>query len=166
MKTLLRLFTNKIFVVGLLVVTEFFLLLALVWNLSINYAVIYGVLMFLAILLIIYIINRNDNPVYRLAWTIIILVFPPIGAVLYLVFGGKQVPKKLRERITDAYSNESFLDIDYFQTLEEAGEKRPHWNRMLRYVMNTLQQDEKLMPNPKRSPPRINPKLIGLIHNP
>ncbi|CAM4245306.1 cardiolipin synthase [Erysipelothrix aquatica] len=137
MKTLLRIITNKIFVVGIIVVAELWLLLYLVWNLSLNYATIYSILMFLAVLLVIYVINRNDNPVYRLAWTIVILVFPPIGAVLYLSFGGKKVPRKLREKITDAYSENSFLDLDYEVIMNNAEAKNPHWNRMLRYIVNT-----------------------------
>lgn len=69
--------------------------------------------MFLSVLLIIYITNRNDDPYYRLAWTIIILVIPPIGAVCYLIFGGKKVPKKLRERISDTYSKDAFYRMNH-----------------------------------------------------
>lgn len=137
MKTLLRIFTNKLFAVGVVVLVELFLLVAILWNLSLNYAVLYGFLMVLAFFLIVHIINRNDNPVYRLAWTIVILTFPPVGAVMYMLFGGKKVPKKLRERITDAYSDDAFLDLDYQATLEASAIMQPHWSKLTRYITNT-----------------------------
>lgn len=135
MKTLLRLLTNKIFMVGLIVIAEFAIVVALIWNLSLNYAFMHAFFVFLSVLLIIYITNRNDDPYYRLAWTIIILVIPPIGAVCYLIFGGKKVPKKLRERISDTYSKDAFLQDESFGILEESIEATPRWARLVKYLM-------------------------------
>ena len=49
-----------------------------------------------SITVVIYIANKDDNPAYKLAWTIPILLFPIFGGFLYLVLGDKQPAKKLR----------------------------------------------------------------------
>lgn len=38
-----------------------------------------------SITVVIYIANKDDNPAYKLAWTIPILLFPIFGGFLYLV---------------------------------------------------------------------------------
>lgn len=139
MKTILRIITNKIFVVGVIVIAELSILLAIVWNLSLNYATIYGILVVLSVLLIVYVINRNDNPYYRLAWTIIILAVPPIGAVSYLVFGGKQVPKKLREKISDAYPKDEYIHKNHQCLVDHLNEDAGQWSRLVNYIVNSSQ---------------------------
>ena len=44
----------------------------------------------LSILVVIYIMNRSDNPSVKLGWVIVILLFPVFGGLLYLTIGGKQ----------------------------------------------------------------------------
>lgn len=135
MKTLLRYITNKIFIGGILVVSQFVLIIYLFWKLSINYAVVYGFLLVASALLVIYVTNKNDNPFYRLAWTLVIMTFPPVGAIIYFIFGGKKVPKKLRENIGEAYSKDSpiFIEND-----REAIEKDiPKWAGLINYIENT-----------------------------
>ena len=55
-----------------------------------------------AILLVVYIANKDDNPAYKLAWTIPILIFPIFGAVLYLMLGDKQPSRKLRHALEES----------------------------------------------------------------
>ena len=52
-----------------------------------------------SIFVVIYIANKDDNPAYKLAWTIPILLFPIFGGFLYLVLGDKQPAKKLRLKL-------------------------------------------------------------------
>ena len=44
----------------------------------------------LSILVVIYIMNRSDNPSVKLGWIVVILLFPLFGGLLYLTIGGKQ----------------------------------------------------------------------------
>ena len=49
-----------------------------------------------SITVVIYIANKDDNPAYKLAWTIPILLFPIFGRILISGPGDKQPAKKLR----------------------------------------------------------------------
>ncbi|CAM3719633.1 cardiolipin synthase [Erysipelothrix urinaevulpis] len=132
MKKILRLLTNKLFVIGLVLVAEFGLVLFIAYNLSLNFAAIHFILLALSFVLLIYIINRNDNPHYRLAWAIVILTVPPFGAVLYLIFGGKKVPKKLRERLSDTYDEDIYLQDN--QITKRLEREKFDWIRLVRYI--------------------------------
>lgn len=53
----------------------------------------------LSVLVVIYIMNRSDNPSIKLAWVIVILLFPVFGGFLYLTIGGKQPISYLRRKL-------------------------------------------------------------------
>lgn len=107
MKSLLKLLTNKVLVVGLIFVAELVLILYFAWDILFRYTWFYAAMVVVTFLLVIWVVNRNDNPTYSLAWSIVILAVPPLGAIIYLLVGGRQVPKKLRERITEAYPEQT-----------------------------------------------------------
>lgn len=54
------------------------------------------ILTVISIFVVLYIINKADNPAYKLAWTIPILLFPLFGGLLYLLFGDKRPSKAMR----------------------------------------------------------------------
>lgn len=54
------------------------------------------VLAIISVFVVLYIINKADNPAYKLAWTIPILLFPLFGGLLYLMFGDKRPSKAMR----------------------------------------------------------------------
>lgn len=74
-----------------------------------------------AIMLVVYIANKDDNPAYKLAWTIPILIFPIFGAVLYLMLGDKQPSRKLRRALEESIEDTQFLlgqDYSVMENLE------------------------------------------------
>lgn len=105
MKRLLRYLTNKIVIIGFLILVQLLIVLSGVYILSlfsINAYVVFNILSFLAG---IYVINRSDNPSYKLTWAVVIIGMPIFGWLLYLIFGAKRVPKALRVRDHDLYND-------------------------------------------------------------
>ncbi len=43
----------------------------------------------------IHVINKNNNPAYKIAWLIPLFVFPIFGGLLYLMFGTRRVDRRL-----------------------------------------------------------------------
>ncbi|MGN0506030.1 MAG: cardiolipin synthase [Lachnospiraceae bacterium] len=78
------------------------ILIQIVWGLSMftkltEYSdVLNMVLTIISVFVVLYIINKADNPAYKLAWTIPILIFPLFGGLLYLMFGDKRPTKAMR----------------------------------------------------------------------
>lgn len=62
---------------------------------------------------ILWLVNKDINPAYKLAWAILILAVPIVGAVIYLLFGKSWMGDELQKKL-DAAADESvkYLEVD------------------------------------------------------
>ncbi len=135
MKKLLKFLTNKVFVIAVVIIVELLIVLHFARELIFTYNFIYGFMMVLSLLLVIWVVNKNDNPSYAVAWSIVILIFPPLGAIIYLLFGGRKVPKELRVRITESFEGSEALQNP--STLKELWEFDAAAHKQAKYIYNT-----------------------------
>ena len=68
-------------------------------------SVITALLSVTAFLLVLYIIIKRDETMYKLLWLMIILPAPLVGALLYLLFGNKRTAKPLKKRLDSVRKN-------------------------------------------------------------
>ncbi|MCD8223353.1 MAG: cardiolipin synthase [Clostridiales bacterium] len=74
---------------------------------------IYGGFTFLSAVVVIYIINKRDNPSYQLAWIVPVLVFPVFGALFYIFLEMQQEKPRISTRLQDLiFETERFLKQD------------------------------------------------------
>jgi len=66
------------------------------------------VLTVLSFLFVLYINTKREESSYKTLWLIVILTFPVLGAVMYIIFGNNNTAKKLEKNITKAR-----LHMDY-----------------------------------------------------
>lgn len=67
-----------------------------------KYAVwVANIISFLSISVVIYIINNDDNPMYKLAWIIPVLIFPVFGTILYIYISLRFVTNKIDKKHRD-----------------------------------------------------------------
>ena len=104
-RKLLSLLHNKILIVSILILIQLFVFFGIVFKLSEYFVAIYFILIALSFCMSIYIINKNDNPTYKLTWVLLIMAVPVFGGLIYLLFGGQKVPKELRKRDSEALEN-------------------------------------------------------------
>ncbi len=90
---------TRYIVSAVLLLLQFFLLFAIVYNLSENYFFIYAISEVLGILTVIYIVNRRGNPSYKIAWIIFILIFPIFGISVFLLWGGGRVLPHIKKKM-------------------------------------------------------------------
>lgn len=57
------------------------------------------VLTMLAIVFVLYVASKRDEPAYKILWLICILTFPLFGTILYLGFGDKRTSRPLHRRL-------------------------------------------------------------------
>ncbi|NTV89639.1 MAG: cardiolipin synthase, partial [Clostridiales bacterium] len=65
-----------------------------------SFAYFYGGSILVSFIALLWIINNNSNPAYKIAWIIPILVFPLLGGLFYIFFGGNKLTKKERSRMS------------------------------------------------------------------
>lgn len=121
MLNLIKLLTNRIFISAILVMVQLAFIIAGVFFLSNKAVYMNTALTIISILVVFYIINKKENPSYKLAWIIPILIFPVFGGLFYLIFGGRRVGKHLRTQAIKANKDMSNLlvqDPDIMKELE------------------------------------------------
>lgn len=105
-KSILSFLFSKLVIVGLLIVFQVLFLFAALVFLNDYFVYTFGFLMLLSMCIVIWLVGKDENPSYKLAWVIPIIIFPIFGGLFYLVFGNKNMPKKLVDRIRAAEKSE------------------------------------------------------------
>lgn len=138
MKKLLNFLVSRIVIVAVLIIAQLIFVLFIVWALS-SYALqAYGFFTFLSIISVIYIINKHDNPSYKLTWCVLIVAVPIFGGILYLLFGGKKVPKGLRRNILRSSKETLPLLSQDSKLLEEIKADNPYYSKQFSYIWNNV----------------------------
>lgn len=66
----------------------------------INYSVwINAIFIIISVMMILYLIRKNESPAYRMSWISMMAVFPLLGGLLYLLIGNKRPTKKMQAKI-------------------------------------------------------------------
>ncbi|MCD8083542.1 MAG: cardiolipin synthase [Clostridiales bacterium] len=96
---LLRLvFGRTAVVMGSLMIQIGVLLWAFQW-LSDNVFYVYGGFVVLSAVVVVYILNKNQNPTYQMSWIIPVLVFPVFGALFYIFLEAQPGSRKIARRL-------------------------------------------------------------------
>ena len=90
-----RFLLSRFFLLLVILSLQLFLLISGV-RFLVEYPVTEAVIVVVNFLLTIYVINRDENTSYKLAWILLIYAIPVFGSVIYLLFAEKRVPATLR----------------------------------------------------------------------
>lgn len=127
----LKLIFNRLFVFGLMILVQVVYML-LILNKFSHYSQVWSAIcLVLSILVVLFIVNKEDNPAYKIAWIIPILLFPIFGGLLYLFLGNKKPTRRMRDKIEKEHekhkcrvqNQEVIKDIEK-QDLRVAGQVR------------------------------------------
>ncbi len=91
---------SRSFLTLVLAIAQMVVLVILVYNLAPAGSWLYTVLTIVAVIVFIFVFEKDDlNPAYKLMWLLIIVLLPLTGALLYIVWGHRNVPRKLRRQM-------------------------------------------------------------------
>ena len=86
---------SKVVVIACLIIVQLIVLVLSVLFLQDYISWLYSALLTLSLTIVIWLVNKEENPSYKLAWVILIMAFPVFGGLFYLVFGNKNMPQKM-----------------------------------------------------------------------
>jgi cardiolipin synthase len=98
MKRVIRVLGSRYFLAGVCIVLEFGLLTALFVYLYQYFLPITVLGWVLQIVVLLYLINRDDIPEFKIPWILMLLLIPVTGAFIFLVFSSNQATKKQHQR--------------------------------------------------------------------
>lgn len=101
LKKLIKLVTTRMFVVGFSIFVQVLILVFTIWKLSEYYVYLYVAFSLLSMIIVLFVLNSDDNPSFKLAWTIPIMLFPVFGGIFYLFFGAQKATRKFKNTLSD-----------------------------------------------------------------
>ncbi len=134
---LLKFLRNRVVVFGMLLLIQAGWLLFLIFRVGEHSALFSGILNVLSILVVLYIVYKDGNPAYKLAWVVPILAFPIFGGLLYVAMGNKRPAKKYRKaekRLSEELGLTMVQDLD---VIEEVREKDELYYGQMNYLSST-----------------------------
>lgn len=99
MKKLSKFLTQRVVLVSLLILIQLFFLIQLVTAFEEYSFLAYSFCGIISFLVVLHIVNRNDNPGYKIAWIIPIMLFPIFGGLFYLMFGGNKISDRNKRKM-------------------------------------------------------------------
>ena len=93
LRKLLRFLSSRLVLFVLLIFIQLYIILQFFGGLPQPVHVILG---FIGFFIVMQLVNSKQNQSYSIAWIIIVLLFPGVGPIVYLIFANKKVPKGLR----------------------------------------------------------------------
>lgn len=133
-KKILSLLHNKIIIVGALILIQLVIFFGIVFQLSEYFITIYSLLIALSFCISVYVINKNDNPTYKIAWVLLIMTLPVFGGLIYLLFGGQKVPKELRKRDSESQHATQEVVWQNRQIMDELIQTDPIAHKQANYI--------------------------------
>ena len=100
LRKLLRLLYSRVFIIALLLIVQLAFVLTTIIVLNDSYWAVALCTTVLSIALVLVLINNQEqNPSTKLAWILVIVLLPIVGATLYLMFGSHYASYKLRKQV-------------------------------------------------------------------
>ncbi len=95
MKRLLRLILSRTTFILLLLLAQIAFFLFTVNYVS-QFRYVHTVLYVITVIIVMYLIHKEENPIYKLTWIIPIMIFPLFGGLFYLFYKNTNISKKAR----------------------------------------------------------------------
>lgn len=91
-------------IVGTAIFLQLLFLAVLLLKMASQFVYIYTVLVIFSLAAVVYIVGDKTNPSYKLSWSILILAFPLLGGVLYLLFGTSKISWSMKKSLMNLKS--------------------------------------------------------------
>ncbi len=104
MKRMLRMVLSRTSLIGILLLLQIALFIVLIYYLSIipyMSIALYGI----STLIVIYLIYREENPIYKLSWIVPILIFPLFGGLFYLFYRSRNISNRVKQQFMEGEIN-------------------------------------------------------------
>lgn len=93
-----RLF-GRMFFVGFAIVAQVLWILFAVMVLGNRFRFVLPLIEIISVFAILWLVSKDINPAYKLAWTILILAVPVAGAVIYFLFGKSRIARGVQKKL-------------------------------------------------------------------
>lgn len=101
MKKLSSVLFHRAVLVAVAILLQLGVLVVTMWKFGEYFIPFYWCAVALSLLVVLWVVNSRSNTGYKIAWIILILVFPVMGGILYLLFGGGRLTPQMRRGLQE-----------------------------------------------------------------
>ncbi len=105
MRKIFHLFTSRLFIFAMLIILQISVILLSILKLQEISVYFYFFCQLVSLFAVFYIVSKEDNPMYKIAWIIPILTVPVLGGLFYLLFGKKPSSKRIKNILYNIENN-------------------------------------------------------------
>ena len=136
MRKLLKILFSQIVIISLLLIFQIAIIVYSVLRLS-HYFIYFDLfLKIISLIVVVFIINRHSNPMYKLAWVVPIVSFPLLGGFFYLFIMGQRHTKSFFRKLS-LLEKETTKDFPQNkEILKEIVHKHPERESSITYINN------------------------------
>lgn len=135
MKKIFGFLAHRVVVIAFAILAQLAFLLFILVKFQAKFVYFYAISAVLSFLVVVYILNRNQNPAYKLAWVIPILIFPIFGGIFYLMFGKSKLSQsEHRKMISVAKNVMEYLNDEKTEVMAALEESDPVGACQSRYL--------------------------------
>ncbi len=131
-----KLIKSKALYVVASLVFQFLILIILLTYFSHEFLPVYYLMLVLSVIVSLVVINRDSDSSSKLLWVFIIMALPFFGGLMYLLFGGRTIPKALMIQDRQAYADYSAYAERNLKMFKERGITDPVLKRMSHMAWN------------------------------
>ncbi len=92
MKKILRFLISRVFWFSLLIVVQIGIFAVILFNISSYSTYLYAAFVLFSLIIVIWLVAKDDNPSYKITWIILIMTLPVVGWFFYLKLAIKHCP--------------------------------------------------------------------------
>ena len=103
MKKILRFLISRVFWFSLLIVVQIGIFAVILFNISSYSTYLYAAFVLFSLIIVIWLVAKDDNPSYKITWIILVMALPAFGVLLYLFvqldIGHRYANRRVQESI-------------------------------------------------------------------
>ena len=88
----------------------------------------------ISLLIVLFLVNKDENPAYKIGWFILIGLLPLFGGLMYVFFGNKRPTHRNRKLLADVQKKTAPLLQQDEATLEALGRENSRWTGTATYL--------------------------------
>lgn len=134
MNRIFKLLKSRLVLVGLAILLQCVWWLLFLGRLTSYSMFINAFFRVISVLILLYLIRKDENSAYKIAWIILVLGFPLLGGVLYLMIGNKKPSKRLAVRMALVKDEMKETMVQNRWILKEIQDRDPAVAGNVRYI--------------------------------
>ncbi len=91
----------------------------------------------LSIIALLSLLNKNGNPNHKIPWMIVVLLLPPFGLLIYIMFGKGYVSRKHRRLYQSTIDRSNPYLVQKEEVINNLINDKPEYCRQSEYIKNT-----------------------------